>query len=170
MDRLPTPQHPTLNGLTRQTVQTMVDISSAQLKDTVFVKFDDKLHESMKDTISRTELMIRNSSLEAKYGLRDELHNLEEKMRREMKKEMDEGLSFMKTRLDTNTTTLNDVKAIVSRLKADMVELSEKSNKEQRLMEQRFNKDEDINQNTTDTLKNLKRNVKELFDEYNDRH
>ena len=87
-----------------------------------------------------------------------------------MKKEMDEGLSFMKTRLDTNTTTLNDVKAIVSRLKADMVELSEKSNKEQRLMEQRFNKDEDINQNTTDTLKNLKRNVKELFDEYNDRH
>ena len=164
------PRHPTLNVLTRQNVQTIVDVAGATLKDTIDAKFDAKLHESVKDTISRAELMIRNSSLEAKDGLRNELRNLEERMRSEMKKEMDEMLLPMKTQLNKNTMTLDEVKGAVSRLKSDMSELSERVDREQRLVEQRFHKDEDTSQNTVGSLENLKKNVKELFAEYNDRH
>ena len=170
MDNFPPPQHPTLNGVTRQNVQTIIDISSANLKDAIDVKFDSKLHESVKDTISRAELMIRNSSLEAKDGLRNELRNLEERMRSELKKEMNEMLLLVKTQLNKNTMTLDGVNGAVSRLKSDTSELSERMDREQRSVEQRFHKDEDSSQSNKDTLTNLKRNVKELFDEYNDRH
>ena len=49
-------------------------------------------------------------------------------------------------------------------------ELSERVDREQRLVEQRFHKDEDTSQTTMGSLENLKKNVKELFAEYNDRH
>ena len=119
-------------------------------------KMDEKIRENTKDILSRTELMISNSSLTTKDAFHSELRNLEERM--------DEHFRLLATKIERNTQLIEEVKTSVSRLKAALEDNREKTERDER----RIRKDEESSQTNADNLESLKKNVKSLFDEYNE--
>ena len=169
MQILHKPQHPNFDSCSKQDCQNMVDVSSVKTMAMITSKFDEKMHEALKDQRTNTELKVSNSVLRVKDELHQEVRQLSENMHIEIRKVLDERLSFIATKLERNTTTLDQLQADVSKLKTDQRNKNESDEKEIRSMNSKIRAVEEATKNASSNLEGLTSNVKKLFDEFNSR-
>lgn len=169
MELLPKPQHPRMENCSRTEVQTIVDVATVKLAGQINTKFDEKMRDKDKDTIGRVELMISNSVLSVKDQLHTEIRQMQEGMHVEIRKVLDERVSFILTKLERNTRLLDDLQATISNIKADLSQHSERNVKQIRSLETRTQAVEDDVNKQSSSLKQLRSAVEKLYDEFNRR-
>ena len=169
MQLLHKPQHPNYDTCSKQECQTMVDVSSVKTIGLINNKFDEKLHEALKEQRTNTELKVSNAVLRVKDELHQEVRQLAENMHVEIRKVLDERLSFIATKLERNTKTLDQLQADVAKIKTDHRNKCESDDKKTRAMNDKISSIEDATNIATRELEGLTSNVKKLFDEFNRR-
>lgn len=169
MQLLHKPQHPNYDTCSKQECQTMVDVSSVKTIGLINNKFDEKLHEALKEQRTNTELKVSNAVLRVKDELHQEVRQLAENMHVEIRKVLDERLSFIATKLERNTKTLDQLQADVAKIKTDHRNKCESDDKKTRSMNDKISSIEDATNIASRELEGLTSNVKKLFDEFNRR-
>lgn len=169
MELLHKPQHPNFDTCSKQECQTMVDVSSVKTIGLINSKFDEKLHEALKEQRTNTELKVSNAVLRVKDELHQEIRQLSENMHIEIRKVLDERLSFIATKLERNTKTLDQLQADVAKIKTDHRNKCESDDKKARAVDNKILSLEDATNVATRDLEGLTSNVKKLFDEFNRR-
>lgn len=169
MELLHKPQHPNFDTCSKQECQTMVDVSSVKTIGLINSKFDEKLHEALKEQRTNTELKVSNAVLRVKDELHQEIRQLSENMHIEIRKVLDERLSFIATKLERNTKTLDQLQADVAKIKTDHRNKCESDDKKARTVDNKILSLEDATNVATRDLEGLTSNVKKLFDEFNRR-
>jgi hypothetical protein len=169
MQLLHKPQHPNFDSCSKQDCLTMVDVSSVRTIGLVNSKFDEKLHDALKEQRTNTELKVSNAVLRVKDELHQEVRQLSENMHVEIRKVLDERLSFIATKLERNTKTLDQLQADVAKIKSEQRNKNESDEKEVRSMRTRIRTMEDSVKLAMSNLDGLTSNVKKLFDEFNRR-
>jgi len=169
LELYPKPQHPRIESCSKQECLTMVDVACVKLAAQMTTKYDEKLRDRTKDTMGRVELMISNSFLKVKDELHREIREMEETMHAEIRKILDERLTFLTEKLQTNGRTLNELQTKLATLKTDFAENDGRRAKELRTLDLAVQKSDSSSVSNATSLKQLRTAVETLYTEFNRR-
>lgn len=169
MTLLRKPQHPTYDACSRQDCQTMVDVASVKTIGLITNKFEDKLRDAVREQNSNTELKLKNAVLTVKDELHQELRQLTDNTHVEIRKVLDERLTFMSTQLERNSKAIDELQADVAKIKSESRNQVEKDEKDLRSVQDKLRLVVEESATTKTNLEHLTANVRKLFDEFNKR-